>query len=185
MSSTDKISNWFREYEVSRSAIAERLGINNRAPTWVMENAVELATHGLDPIREHFGIPVSPQSWFRCEELEKVLTWEKGFRFWCAQRTLPWITRQHLYKNMGAQTSWDRYFERKSHPKGMAVDIEIAGISNDVLFDWIKEHLEFDQLIREFPQPSDPTSGWVHMSWAGVQCNRNVYFSIPYYDKYA
>jgi len=58
-------------------------------------------------------------------------------------------------------------------------------VDNDKLFFWIREHLGFDQLIREFPKPSDPMSGWVHVSWAGAQVNRQAYFSIPYYDRYA
>lgn len=166
--------------------MAERLGINNRVPSWVMENAVELATHVLDPIRKKFGIPFSPQSWFRGEELEKALTWDKGFRQWCAKHRKPWVSNlniQRMYE-LGVHRSWSEYFERKSHPKGQAADIEIPGVDNDKLFFWIKEHLSYDQLIREFPKPDDPMSGWVHVSWAGVQSNRGSYFSIPSYDRY-
>ncbi len=189
MSSTDKLSLWFREYELARSATADRLGINNRPPKWARDNAVELATHVLDPIRKAFGIPFSPQSWYRGEELEKALTWEKGFRKWCAKYTKPWLSQANLHRvpleHNGVDKSWSEYFERKSHPKGQAADIEIPGVDNDKLFFWIRDHLEYDQLIREYPVPSDGMSGWVHVSWAGVQCNRNLYFSEPYYGRYA
>ena len=36
------------------------------------------------------------------------------------------------------------------HMTGQAADIEIAGISNKVLFCWIRDNLNFDQLILEF-----------------------------------
>lgn len=187
MSSTDSVSKWFLEYEISRSAIADRLGINNRPPAWVKENAVELATHVLDPIRTAFGIPFSPQSWYRSEDLEKALTWEKGFRLWCAKYTKPWVGQQHIQRmyELGVHRSWSEYFERKSHPQGKAADIEIPGVDNDKLFFWIRDNMSYDQLIREYPVPSDGRSGWVHVSWAGVQSNRNSSFSIPYYDRYA
>jgi hypothetical protein len=185
MKSTDKISTYFKAYEVSRSYTADRLGIvNTPPPFWVMDNAIELAVHVLDPLRERWG-PTSAQSWYRCEKLELELCWEDGFRMWCAKRNLAWITRRELYKNMGAQTSWERYFERKQHPKGQAVDVEYPGIDNDELYYWIRDNLAFDQLIREFPKVGVPSSGWVHVSWAGAQVNRQTHFSVPYYDKYA
>ncbi len=178
----DKVSTNFYVSEVEYSETAVRLEILNKAPEWVLENARLTAHHLNEPIRDQFGA-YRPQSWYRGEELEKAITWEKGFRRWCAKRALPWITRPKLYKNMGAQTSWDRYFERKSHPRGQAVDAEIAGVDNDVLFFWIRDNLEFDQLIREFPKPGDPMSGWVHWSWS-KDVNRRQAFSIPTYDRY-
>jgi hypothetical protein len=86
---------------------------------------------------------------------------------------------------MGAQSSWEKYFERKQHPKGQAVDVEYPGVDNDELFYWIRDNLAFDQLIREFPKVGIPSSGWVHISWGGGQLNRQSHFSVPYYDKFA
>ena len=60
---------------------------------------------------------------------------------------------------------WREYYERKQHPKGMAVDFELAGLSNQALFDWCRDNLQFDQLILEFYRPERGTnSGWVHGS---------------------
>ena len=50
------------------------------------------------------------------------------------------------------------------HCKGEAVDVEIPGVSNDELALWIKDNLEFDQLILECYQSGEPGSGWVHVS---------------------
>jgi zinc D-Ala-D-Ala carboxypeptidase len=51
------------------------------------------------------------------------------------------------------------------HCKGMAADIEIPGVPNAELAEWIKENLEFRQLILEFYTPGVPDSGWVHVSY--------------------
>jgi len=50
------------------------------------------------------------------------------------------------------------------HLKGEAADIEIGGVPNTLLAQWIDENLTFDQLILEFVEPDDPYSGWVHVS---------------------
>ena len=51
------------------------------------------------------------------------------------------------------------------HCKGQAADIEIPGIANADLAQWISENLEFRQLILEFYTPGVPDSGWVHVSY--------------------
>ena len=63
-----------------------------------------------------------------------------------------------LNKAIGGSTTSD-------HCKGMAADIEIPGVSNYELADWIKENCEFRQLILEFYTPGVPDSGWVHVSY--------------------
>ena len=50
------------------------------------------------------------------------------------------------------------------HCKGMAADIEIPGVDNKELAEWIGENLEFRQLILEF-YTGEPDSGWVHVSY--------------------
>ena len=51
------------------------------------------------------------------------------------------------------------------HCKGMAADIEIPGVANAELAEWIKDNCEFRQLILEFYTPGIPDSGWVHVSF--------------------
>lgn len=53
------------------------------------------------------------------------------------------------------------------HCKGEAADIEIAGVSNYELACWIRDNLDFDQVILEYAQnlAVDPNSGWVHVSY--------------------
>ena len=52
------------------------------------------------------------------------------------------------------------------HAKGEAADFEIFGVSNKELADYINETLDYDQLILEFWNESDPNSGWVHCSYS-------------------
>jgi zinc D-Ala-D-Ala carboxypeptidase len=51
------------------------------------------------------------------------------------------------------------------HCLGQAADIEIPGVANAELAEWIKDNLEFRQLILEFYTPGIPDSGWVHVSY--------------------
>ncbi len=50
------------------------------------------------------------------------------------------------------------------HVRGEAADFEVPGVANAELAFWIRDNLEYDQLILEFYTPGDPTSGWVHCS---------------------
>ena len=56
----------------------------------------------------------------------------------------------------------------------MAADIEIPGVSNYEIADWIKENCMFKQLILEFYTPGVPDSGWVHVSYDYEENERKV-----------
>ena len=51
------------------------------------------------------------------------------------------------------------------HCKGQAADIEIAGVPNAELAEWIRDNLAFTQVILEFYTQGIPDSGWVHVSY--------------------
>jgi uncharacterized protein YcbK (DUF882 family) len=51
------------------------------------------------------------------------------------------------------------------HCKGQAADIEIPGVANADLAQWITENLDFTQVILEFYTQGVPDSGWVHVSY--------------------
>jgi uncharacterized protein YcbK (DUF882 family) len=52
-----------------------------------------------------------------------------------------------------------------NHVKGQAADIEIAGVANADLAQWIMDNLDYTQLILEFYTQGVPDSGWVHVSY--------------------
>jgi hypothetical protein len=51
------------------------------------------------------------------------------------------------------------------HCKGQAADIEIDGVPNPDLAEWIQNNLDYTQLILEFYTQGQPNSGWVHVSY--------------------
>ena len=51
------------------------------------------------------------------------------------------------------------------HCLGRAADIEIPGVANADLAQWIMDNLEYTQLILEFYTSGIPDSGWVHVSY--------------------
>jgi hypothetical protein len=63
---------------------------------------------------------------------------------------------------------------KSQHCKGEAVDIECPGTPNYDVANWIKENLEFDQLILEFYTPGIPDSGWVHVSYKSEGNRKHV-----------
>ncbi len=67
---------------------------------------------------------------------------------------------------------------KSQHTKGEAADIEIPGLSNKELAEYIEDNLPFDQLILEFYNGVDPNSGWVHVSYVGDDDNRKQTLTI-------
>jgi|TARA_E500000318_G_C3529900_1_gene200013 hypothetical protein len=54
------------------------------------------------------------------------------------------------------------------HAKGQAADLQVSGVDNEALATWIKNNLDFDQLILEFYKKEEgPHSGWIHVSYEG------------------
>ena len=87
---------------------------------------------------------------------DKPLIISSGFR--CAQLCVEigsTVTSQHVADEGAA-----------------AADFEIPGIDNRELALYIKNQLEFDQLILEFYKDNEPTSGWIHCSYS-TNANRN------------
>jgi zinc D-Ala-D-Ala carboxypeptidase len=60
------------------------------------------------------------------------------------------------------------------HTRGQAADIEIPGVPNAELAEWIKNNLEYRQLILEFYTPGVPDSGWVHVSYVAEDNKKEV-----------
>jgi hypothetical protein len=115
--------------EVMRSESAKRKGISNMPTPEHIENFKILAENIFEPIREHFGVPIMISSGYRSKELNKAIG--------------------------GAASS--------QHLLGQALDLDMDGtkngVTNKMVFDYIKDNLNFDQLINEFDY------SWVHVSY--------------------
>ena len=56
------------------------------------------------------------------------------------------------------------------HAKGQAADLQVSGVDNEALATYIKNNLDFDQLILEFYKKEEgPHSGWIHVSYVGKE----------------
>ena len=59
------------------------------------------------------------------------------------------------------------------HCKGQAIDIDdvYGRKSNAEMYNWIKDNLDFDQMIWEFGTDMQPN--WIHVSYVSEEKNRN------------
>lgn len=132
----DLVSKNFQLYELTKSDTAIRQGIpNSFSSEEDLHCAVYLCRNVMQPVREKFG-RYTPNSVFRSQMLERAI---KG-------KPPDWIsTSQHV--------------------KGRACDIEVLSATNMKLAKWVRDNLEFDQLILEnYSANEGPNSGWVHVS---------------------
>ena len=74
---------------------------------------------------------------------------------------------KELCKAIGSKVS-------SQHAKGQAADFEIPGIANINLARYIRDNLDFDQLILEFYKEEDPEAGWVHCSYKATGNRRQA-----------
>lgn len=146
VSAQDLIATNFYVYELTRSELANRLGVDNTfASDSELRAAVYLARKVLQPIRDAFG-SFTPNSVYRSQALERILK----------RKPSGWLSTSQ-------------------HTLGCACDVEIAGKSTLELAQWVASNLpEFDQIICECFDPREgPNSGWVHISLKPPQRGEN------------
>jgi hypothetical protein len=76
---------------------------------------------------------------------------------------------EELCEAIGSKTT-------SQHAKGQAADFEMFGLDNKSLAKYIKNNLIFDQLILEFYNQDDPSSGWVHCSYSKEENRKEALF---------
>lgn len=62
---------------------------------------------------------------------------------------------------------------KSQHCHGQAIDLDdtYGHLTNAEMFEFIREHLDFDQMIWEFGNDDNPD--WVHVSYVSPEDNRN------------
>ena len=62
---------------------------------------------------------------------------------------------------------------KSQHCKGQAIDLDdtFGRMTNAEMYEFIKDHLDFDQIIWEFGDDKNPN--WVHVSYVSPEENRN------------
>ena len=119
--------------EVLVSQTAKRLHISNQPTEDHLNSLKEIATNIFQPLREGLGVPIYVSSGYRSKELNSAI---KGSS----------KTSQHL--------------------KGQALDLDAdvyGRVTNAEIFYYIKENLDFDQMIWEGGTEKNPN--WVHVSF--------------------
>ena len=135
-----KISKHISYKEATHSNFAKQHNITNKPKAEDVKNMELLAEMVFEPLREWVGCPIRVNSMFRSEKLNSALK--------------------------GSKTS--------SHMKGQAMDITSMACGKDDcksnldMFHYIKDNLDFDQLIWEFG--SEPK--WLHVSYNSEKENR-------------
>lgn len=128
--------------EVTRSNTAKRLGILNNPTDIHLKNLKLIAENIFQKIRDHFGKPINISSGYRSAALNEATP--------------------------GSSPT-------SQHATGEALDIDMDsmnnGVSNRMIFDYIKDNLKFDQLIAEYPEKGNPS--WVHVSYSSDGKQRN------------
>ena len=130
-----KLSEHLDLAEVTRSETAKRHGISNMPPEEHISNLKLLAENVFEKIRNNFRCPILISSGYRSKELNAVTPGSAA---------------------------------NSQHSVGEALDLDMDGTSNGVtnkmVFEYIKDNLDFDQLIWEFGTNENPD--WVHVSYS-------------------
>lgn len=130
----EKISAHLSLKEAVRSNTAARMGIDNNPTPSHLANLRIIAEKVFEPIRAHFGKPITVSSGYRSKALNDVTPGSSK-------------TSQHC--------------------TGEALDLDqdgtTTGVTNRMVFEFIKNNLEFDQLVWEYGTDQNPD--WVHVSY--------------------
>lgn len=114
--------------QITKNFILEELTRGNTPTNKQKKSLIALIMNVLQPIREHFKVPVDISSGLRSNASNKATG--------------------------GAEMS--------QHLLGEAVDFHVRGISEKDAFEWIKDNIEYDQLILEHDNVGHT---WLHISY--------------------
>ena len=136
------ISKHISEKEATKSVTALRLGIDNTPNGDALANMKELAEKIFEPLREWVGGPIKINSFYRSVALNEAIGGSSK--------------SQHCCKGGSSAIDIDDIYGHKT---------------NKEMFEWVKENLDFDQMIWEFGNEDNPD--WVHISYVSEDKNRN------------
>lgn len=147
-----EISNYVSLSEVTHSNTAKARGLDNTPSEEQIELIKAAAVNVFDPLREANGGPIKINSVFRGEELNKAIGG--------SSRSQHCVGLDPEHRSYGAAFDIDDlYWVRGLSP-----------MNNTEMGDYIRENLDFDQLIYEFPINGYPK--WIHFSYRNDGKNR-------------
>lgn len=129
----DRISEHISYSEATRSGKAKKLGLDNNPSKEILSLMKITAKAVFEPVRVFFNLPIYVSSFYRAPLVNLACK--------------------------GSKTS--------DHPKGLSIDMDADyfnnGLTNAMIFWFIYQFLEFDQLIWEYGDNDQPS--WVHVSY--------------------
>lgn len=134
------ISDHITYAEATKSQTAIRKGLDNKPDAGQLADMKYIANKVFEPLREAMG--------------NKSIAINSFFR------------SAEVNRSIGGSSS-------SQHCKGQAMDIDgdvYGGVKNSDIFNYIKDNLQFDQLIWEFDNNGEPS--WVHVSLNPAGQNR-------------
>ena len=133
-----KISKHISYREAVHSATAKRRGIENTPNQEQLDNMYKVADFIFEPLRMYVGGAIKITSFFRSQDLNAAIG--------------------GAYKVVNGKK-----IQSSQHCKGQAIDIDdvFGHKTNAEMFEYIRENLDFDQLIWEFGTNDNPS--WLHV----------------------
>lgn len=138
-----RISKHISYNEAVRSSTAKRYGIKNEPTEFQLRNMKMVAENCFEPLRRWHGKPLFISSFLRSKALNEHPA-IKGSK-----------TSQHLQ---------GLYSEIEEAALDIDADYFDNGITNNEIFKWLDENVEYDQLILEYPDEKGQ-AGWIHVSY--------------------
>ena len=138
----EKISAHISYKEATKSNTAKRYGIDNTPSPFQLANMRLVAEKCFEPLRNWWKKAIGVSSFMRSEELNEH----------------PAIKGSHTSQHMQGA-----YTELEEGAIDIDADIYDNGLTNSKIFHWLKDNVEFDQLIWEYGTKKEPA--WVHVSY--------------------
>ena len=138
----DKISKNISYKEGVKSNTAKQYNIENIPNDFQLSNMKMVANHCFQPLREAYGAAIGISSFLRSKTLNE---------HWRINGSK---TSQHLQ---------GLYSKMEEGAIDIDADIYDNGITNAQIFEFLKDNVEFDQLIWEYGTDEEPA--WVHVSF--------------------
>lgn len=154
--------------ELTSSDTASRDDIDNTPGADAIPSLRLLCLNVLQPVRDRFG-PVTIKSGFRSLELDCAIKLNAMNRR-RALHDLPPITLEDwVAERARLPRTWSHH---TATSRVAAADLEVYSEDNLTVAHWMRDNLDYDQLISEYYVEGKPGSGWIHVS-NKVEGNRN------------
>lgn len=154
---SENLSKHLSYREATFSSTAERFGIENKPTFEQLYCMKHLALNFFEPLRNHFGVPIKVNSFFRSQELNKKIGGAKK--------------SDHMILSDVCAIDIDDTYSRHH------------GVYNRDIFQYIRENMDFYKLIWEFDEYIDgkPNPKWIHISYSTDEKKnkeRNMFYTL-------